>query len=580
MAGGKETPRQKMIGMMYLVLTALLALNVSKSILDAFVAIEENVQRGNLAELYKGDERMKELAELALMAETNPSKAQKAKLLLKKIEEMDKLVAEKIQSIDKIKIKLLQDCGEDVESVGEEFILQEKDNKENPLKPIRMKLENVIAQDKYDEVMYELIGENIKKPNKNGMALWNDFNEYRSKITEIIGATRLTEKDGKIVLDNQYYFKAPKINAFKSQKDLDDKLRKELKNSKLHPDDEDIILDVYKLLTKEEFSDVHDQENVHWIGKTFDHAPIVAGLASLSSLQNDILAARALAIRKIREQVGGNDFSFNRTIALATGPEVVNQGDEFEVGVMVAAYDSDNQPTVTMNGEPVETVKDGQGIISLTGTSGTMELKGTVAVRNKSGQEKKMNWTKTIQVMKPSGSIELPELNVLYRRYKNKVNATASGYPTTKLTSSGNVRLTKSGNGYIAEPTGTSRTAKLFVSGQTADGRTVRLKAVDYRVSNLPGAQVYIGGVENGGRIPSSRNLFVKFPPEIPLKGEFSVIKWSADLGTGRRKTGNGRSLASINDMIRAIPSGKSLYLTVTYNQNGVQRRVSAEFVK
>ncbi|MEN9699987.1 MAG: hypothetical protein RLZZ301_1185, partial [Bacteroidota bacterium] len=43
MAGGKETPRQKMIGMMYLVLTALLALNVSKQILDAFVAIEDNI---------------------------------------------------------------------------------------------------------------------------------------------------------------------------------------------------------------------------------------------------------------------------------------------------------------------------------------------------------------------------------------------------------------------------------------------------------------------------------------------------------------------------------------------------------
>jgi hypothetical protein len=37
MSGSKETPRQKMIGMMYLVLTALLALNVSKDILDAFI---------------------------------------------------------------------------------------------------------------------------------------------------------------------------------------------------------------------------------------------------------------------------------------------------------------------------------------------------------------------------------------------------------------------------------------------------------------------------------------------------------------------------------------------------------------
>jgi gliding motility-associated protein GldM len=39
MSGGKETPRQKMIGMMYLVLTALLALNVSKEILEAFVVM-------------------------------------------------------------------------------------------------------------------------------------------------------------------------------------------------------------------------------------------------------------------------------------------------------------------------------------------------------------------------------------------------------------------------------------------------------------------------------------------------------------------------------------------------------------
>jgi gliding motility-associated protein GldM len=40
MATGKETPRQKMIGMMYLVLTAMLALNVSKEVLDAFTLVD------------------------------------------------------------------------------------------------------------------------------------------------------------------------------------------------------------------------------------------------------------------------------------------------------------------------------------------------------------------------------------------------------------------------------------------------------------------------------------------------------------------------------------------------------------
>jgi len=43
MAGGKETPRQKMIGMMYMVLTALLALNVSNSVLEKFAIIDETL---------------------------------------------------------------------------------------------------------------------------------------------------------------------------------------------------------------------------------------------------------------------------------------------------------------------------------------------------------------------------------------------------------------------------------------------------------------------------------------------------------------------------------------------------------
>ncbi|MDP4588526.1 MAG: hypothetical protein NWS86_10140, partial [Flavobacteriales bacterium] len=45
MAGGKETPRQKMIGMMYLVLTALLAMNVSKEVLDSFVLVDQGLRK-------------------------------------------------------------------------------------------------------------------------------------------------------------------------------------------------------------------------------------------------------------------------------------------------------------------------------------------------------------------------------------------------------------------------------------------------------------------------------------------------------------------------------------------------------
>jgi gliding motility-associated protein GldM len=47
MAGGKETPRQKMIGMMYLVLTALLALQVSSAIMEKFKFLDDSLQFAN-----------------------------------------------------------------------------------------------------------------------------------------------------------------------------------------------------------------------------------------------------------------------------------------------------------------------------------------------------------------------------------------------------------------------------------------------------------------------------------------------------------------------------------------------------
>ena len=48
MAGRRETPRQKMIGMMYLVLTALLALQIKDNVLEKFVLIDEGLKTSNV----------------------------------------------------------------------------------------------------------------------------------------------------------------------------------------------------------------------------------------------------------------------------------------------------------------------------------------------------------------------------------------------------------------------------------------------------------------------------------------------------------------------------------------------------
>jgi hypothetical protein len=47
MAGGKLTPRQKMINLMYLVFIAMLALNMSKEVLSAFGILNNKIVESN-----------------------------------------------------------------------------------------------------------------------------------------------------------------------------------------------------------------------------------------------------------------------------------------------------------------------------------------------------------------------------------------------------------------------------------------------------------------------------------------------------------------------------------------------------
>ena len=72
MASGKLSPRQKMINMMYLVLTALLALNVSKEVLNSFFEVNTGVVRttSNFA-----NKNIETYNDFTAAAELNPVKA-------------------------------------------------------------------------------------------------------------------------------------------------------------------------------------------------------------------------------------------------------------------------------------------------------------------------------------------------------------------------------------------------------------------------------------------------------------------------------------------------------------------------
>ena len=322
-------------------------------------------------------------------------------------------------------------------------------------------------------------------------------------------------------------------------------------------------------------------KDVHWIGMTFDHAPLVAGIAALSSLQQDILAARALAMAHYKSKVSTGEYSFNKIVQLAYGPVVANSNEEIELKVMMAAFDSDNQPKVTANTGTITYPGNGTGVVKINTGGSTMELSGTVSIKNKSGVPKTEEWNHTIVIMKPQGSIELPEMNMLYRGYDNKVEATASGYDQTSLTGTG-VSLSKTSTGWIAKPSGSGREAYLTVSGKnTATGQSATLKKVKYRVSNLPDPEIYWGGAKNGERASKAETkLFAKYGPEIPLNAPFTVKSWECTVpGASRPVMGTGNLISAASGLLRAAPAGSMVsFICKVVGPDGITRTRAGAF--
>lgn len=578
MAGGKETPRQKMIGMMYLVLTALLALNVSKSILDAFVAIEENIQKANIVQADRGSIFIGDVKEelQATKGADQEAKRQKLKYVIKQMEAIDKESASMIKFIDDLKVEILKEAGEKVETYkdkDQENILWKK---QDGVMPARMWLAAVQGMDKYDEPMHVLgVAENIKSPTGKGAELWKKYNDYRAFIVKSAGSYKMPGSEKSFVINAQA------INDYTDNQDLTKKVTAMVDKSKANlKEDRQVLIDLYMMLTKKEKNAVHDQEGVHWVGMTFDHSPLVAAVASLSSMQQEILSARAMALANYKSKVSTGEYSFNKIVPLAYGPTFANTGDEVELKIMMAAFDSDNQPTVTGPGSI--TVADGQGTLKTRASGGNeMNLSGTVSIKNKSGVAKTESWKHTVKIMKPSGAISLPELNVLYRGYQNKVSAVASGFDQTNLSASG-ASISKSGEFWIASP-GAGREATLTVSGtNSVTKKSQQLLTQKFRVMNLPNPELYWGGSANGTQgSRSATQLFAKYGEGVPLNAQFTVVAWECQIpgAPGAPPRGSGSSISAASNLIgQAKPGMNVSFIATVVGPDKIQRKIAGAY--
>jgi len=579
MAGGKETPRQKMIGMMYLVLTALLALNVSKSILDAFVAIEENMQKVNVVQADRGNVFLSDVkSELSTTTgEDQAEKRAKLKYVAQKMQAIDKETSEIIGFIDDLKLEILKESGENVSSYhfrDQKSILWKK---QDGITPMRMWLAAVEGMDKFDEPMRVLgVDSDIKNPKGKGMELWKRYNNFRSFIVNSTGTYQMPEAE------SGYRIETKPINDFVDNQDLAKKVNAMIENSEVNlREDKQVLIDLYMMLTKKEKNDVHDQSGIHWIGMTFDHSPVVAAIASLSSMQQEILAARALSLANYKGKVGVGNYSFNKIVGLAYGPSFANAGEDVQVKVMMAAFDTDNNPTISYGGNSF-VGEGGQGIINVKASGNEMTLSGTVSIKNKSGVSKTEKWEHKVKIMKPAGAISLPEMNVLYRGHKNRVSAVASGFDQTNLSASAGTTLMRSGDEWIASP-GAGRTASLTVSGvNSITKKTQQLLTQSFRVMQVPNPDLFWGSSGPGGPVaPNATQLFTKYGEGIPLEPNFKIISWQCKIpnAPGAPISGNGSNVSAALSMVKMLKPGMYVnFIALVEDGSGLRRKVESNY--
>lgn len=552
MAGGKETPRQKMIGMMYLVLTALLALNVSKEIINAFAKLDMKLMESNTIILNNRDALMGQFDAMMALPANKPLVApwqKKAEEVMKMAYEMDKYI-----NID-CKNTLIKEVEK------KDYVSEDPKNKGRFITVSPMEIQ---TKDDYDAATRLFGGE----PGTPGFAKGAEIREKIMKYRDDLLIKVTDYNDGK----KSYKFNPKNVTALEGE-ELDKQLKAELEKN-VYIEDRDKVQAIFKMLTIPATLKDFETE-VEWQLGMFDHAPIVAASALFTALSNDIRNAEVKAIEILLARVKVPTFNFNKIEPLAFAKSnYINMGDSLALSVMIAAYDSTEIPTikygVDADAANESAWKEVKGKIRLDGTqSGEHKVKGVIGVKEK-GEIKWKPWEFAYEVGQPMAVIANADLNVLYVGLDNKVEATASGYPKDKISLTGGAPISKSGEFYIVKPSAgqAGKMLTLSVSGKNSDGSSKSLGSKEFKVRRLPVPLVFVGTANNTSSTIKKTELArgtvtAAYDASVPLNAKFSVNGFTmvvAKDGVEKKMTSNSSQMTSeMKNIVNILKPGATV---------------------
>jgi len=462
MAGYKETPRQKMIAMMYLVLTALLALNVSKDILNAFLIVNESIESTNVG---LSQEVSTVYNEFETQYSQNKEKTGEAYHKALEVKENTKAI---IEYLDQLKYNLV--------GVSEYGLISEINNEEmktmfykdttytNGTSGKYLLLKDVPTKDKYDNTTTYLIG--MKDGGGEAYNLSAKLNSYRSYLLNVVNLDQNSNELGLVIRPGKSY---------------------------------------------------HDPDGaaVTWEYYNFYHTILAADITIVNKLVNEVKNAEYNAVQYLFQSITASDFKFASVSAKVIPKSTyLFKGQDYEAQILVAAYDDKAKPDVFIRTgadewkdsylKNAKKISGSEGSVNVklpTNAEGVQKYAGIIQLRDPvTGELQNHPFSAEYIVAPPSLTVAPLKMNVFYIGVENPVSISAPGIPASKInaTISAGTLYKKDDNYAVKIPKKVPGNKVTVVGTAEVDGKTMQLGSAEFRVKRVPSPTAEIAGKTDG----------------------------------------------------------------------------------
>lgn len=453
-----ETPRQRMITMMYLVYTAMLALNVSAEVVNGFKTVGSAMTKSNENIQVKLDETY---ANFSKALQNSPDKVKEQYEKAQKVRELSVNMGNYIDSLEYTFMAALNSTAEVPIDIN------------NPKKTRKIP---VVNED--------------KTPNFDSIKKAIDIAGFRwLKMDELHESSRMFIDGGAgIELKNRIIDYKQKVKEILGEDSSHVSIALNVEQKELNPDNE--LLD--------------------WEVLCFSEVVSGSALVTLTRLKAETMNAEFDAVNMLYKQVDKGDFKFDQ-IAMISRPKstYIIQGGVYETDINVAAYDSKQHFTATVNGQQLNSTDSGSvHYRTVCNNLGVQRVNGVAYVTTPDGGTQEYPISDNYFVAKPVAVVSLDNMQVMYAGIENPFTASVPGIDGRNVKVSiieGNGKLSP-GDGEGKYNITPANGCKKIVLGVDAvvDKKTTRMGAPVFKVKEIPAPTITVGGFTNGAKVSRS----------------------------------------------------------------------------